>query len=250
MQTPAERSKQLAEDHWKYVKATIAVHNPTGQAFTLAEVMAIAEHHYLTAAQHFYGHAVEDVNNGLFRPRIGSPLSPEEVEKISKEVVNTPPICASCARGPAECSHSAETVKWCGWYFSNLREQIAEAEEPQPLDLSLPTITICCTPSQIMEKFKEEVEEYAKSASGSMSQFIEAWDVIQVAQTYREHGGADQDLEISAGIVEWNLKGWHETDRPVMQAKAAMLLKNATRGYYSPEVNQIIIETNGECFTP
>lgn len=70
--TPAERAKQLAEDHWQYVEATLKIHG------CYEEELKKAAHHYLTAAEHFYLHAVEDVNAGLFRKRIGEPLTPQE----------------------------------------------------------------------------------------------------------------------------------------------------------------------------
>ncbi|OHD19274.1 MAG: hypothetical protein A2Y38_23805 [Spirochaetes bacterium GWB1_59_5] len=70
-------------------------------AYTAAEVMEIAEHHYLTAAYHFYMHAVEDCANGIFRPRIGEPLTAAEVDDI------TASIPSGCQNG--ECAHHAPT---------------------------------------------------------------------------------------------------------------------------------------------
>jgi hypothetical protein len=142
MTTETERAKQLAEDHWKYISATLKVHG-VGE-----EETEIIGHHYTTAMIHGFIHGVEAERTGLFRPQIGpdyiaeeveaaiqQALSGQEAERISGEMANTPPICASCARGYAECDNAGETVKWCGWYDSALREQIAEAKEPQALDL-------------------------------------------------------------------------------------------------------------------
>jgi hypothetical protein len=235
MTTETERAKQLARNHWGYIEATLATHG------VQQEELTIIGHHYTTAMIHGFGHGVEAERRGDFRPRIGDPLPPEEVERISREVAKTPPLCVSCASDAAKCEHSGETVKWCGWYTSSLRERIAEAKEPQALDLSLPTIAICCTPFQILEKFKEEVEEYNAAEPGSMAQLIEAWDVIQVAQTYREHGGCSENADVTA--IAWNLQGWDATGRPVMQAKRAMLVKNAARAMYSDKDNAAILAT-------
>lgn len=122
--TPAERAKQLAEDHWQYVEATLKIHG------CYEEELKKAAHHYLTAAQHFYLHAVEDTNNGLFRPRIGSPLPPEEVERINRQVA--PYLCDSCQyAGNCLLLGCGGKATRCPSYASNLREQIAEAKETE-----------------------------------------------------------------------------------------------------------------------
>jgi len=36
---------------------------------------------------------------------------------------------------------------------------------------------------------------------------------------------------------------------PVMEAKAVMLVKNAAREYYAPEVNAAILSSNGHSWT-
>jgi hypothetical protein len=260
MTTETERAKQLAEDHLSWV----AGYN---KALGLTMIpMAAAEYLYRTAIYHGVGHGIELERKGEFRPRIGDPLPPEEVERISGEHR----LCTSCAHGICEallvercdetgqcdryvapslcesCSKrnncpldSPNAVKQCGQYVSSLRERIAEAKEPQALDFKLPTIAICCTPAQILEKFKEEVKEYEDAAPGSMAQLIEAWDVIQVAQTYREHGGCSHNVE--TGAVVCNLQDWHGAGRPVMQAKRAMMIKNAARAMYSDKDNAAIL---------
>ena len=102
-QDPKTRAKELAAAHWHgYVQPTLAVHARGQQlAYTAAEVMEIAEHHYLTAAYHFYMHAAEDCANGIFRKRIGEPLTAAEVDDI------TASIPSGCQNG--ECAHHAPT---------------------------------------------------------------------------------------------------------------------------------------------
>jgi hypothetical protein len=178
---------------------------------------------------------------------IHTPLPPEEVERISGKVAPLPLLCKTCGQEDCstnrmnECEKYAQCARWIEKPASSLRERIAEAKEPQALDLKLPTIAIRCTPAQILEKFKEEVDEYNAAATGSMAQLIEAWDVIQVAQTYREHGGCSENADVTA--IAWNLQGWDATGRPVMQAKRAMLVKNAARAMYSDKDNAAILAT-------
>jgi hypothetical protein len=256
MTTETERAKQLADAHWNgYVGELL-------RAFGV-NVADADGFNFISAFQHGYKHAVEDIRAGMFRPQIGPDYIADEVERIS-ESLNldggvwagagtwtphpdeiTPPhpgatLCRSCQRD-GHCIGYYPTTEdgGCEGYASSLRERIAEAKEPQALDLSLPTIAICCTPFQILEKFKEEVEEYNVAEPGSMAQLIEAWDVIQVAQTYREHGGCSHDVE--TGVVVCNLQDWHGAGRPVMQAKRAMLVKNAARAMYSSEDNAAIL---------
>jgi hypothetical protein len=240
------RAKKLADAHWNgYVSPLICSHAKEDRFYSHEEMLRLCKFHYLTAAVHFFGHGVEAERKGEFRPRIGTPLPPEEVERISGEVAPPHPtatLCHSCQRDGHCCGdYPATKDGGCEGYFSSLRERIAEAKEPQALDLSLPTIAICCTPFQILEKFKEEVEEYNVAEPGSMAQLIEAWDVIQVAQTYREHGGCSHDVE--TGVVVCNLQDWHGAGRPVMQAKRAMLVKNAARAMYSDKDNAAILAT-------
>jgi hypothetical protein len=198
------------------------------------------------------------------------PLPPEDVERISGAMAKTPPLCVSCALNGNECEHSGETVKWCGHYTSSLRDRIAEAKEdahsyeireangvklqpgqfyhikaeakePQALDLSLPSIMLECTAEEAYNKYLSERKEWMATIDGTMSELIEKWDCIQAYQTHVEHKG-----KLPHEGDENAIRRYVEEGRPVMQAKAAMLLKNAKRGYYAPEVNQIIIASNGE----
>lgn len=75
--TEKERAKQLAEEHWGYVKVTLCVHGVDD------EVLQVVQHHYLTAAVHFHFHGVEDERNGMFRPKIGVPLTTGEIAAIA-----------------------------------------------------------------------------------------------------------------------------------------------------------------------
>jgi hypothetical protein len=196
--------------------------------------------------------------------RCHTPLPPEEVERISGEVAKTPPICVSCASDAAKCEHSGETVKWCGWYTSSLRERIAEAKgtaiseidiglvvmaeakEPQALDLSLPSIMLECTAEEAHRKYAEENAEWLTTDIGTMEELIERWDCLQALNTYLDRGGDAAFVMDEINYITHDLKAYAAKGAKLMEAKAAAILKNAKRGYYSPEVNQIIIASNGE----
>jgi len=61
------RIAKLSSDHWtKYVVGLILVHSDVTRMYTHAEMMAIAEFHYISATIHGYGHGVEDERDGLF----------------------------------------------------------------------------------------------------------------------------------------------------------------------------------------
>lgn len=75
--TETERAKQLATAHWGYVAGVIRVHGADEQ--TIKE----CGHHFTTAFEHAYGHALEDERNGMFRPRIGEPLTTGEIDAIT-----------------------------------------------------------------------------------------------------------------------------------------------------------------------
>lgn len=170
-----------------------------------------------------------------------TPLPAEEVERISREVASAS-LCDSCAKADVSCPvypAPLSTVS-CVEYVSSLREQIAEAKEPQPLDLSLPSIALECTAEEAWEKLGTERQEWVDAKIGSFEELVEKWDCLQAHHTYKERGGIKNTTDVT-GIETY----YHE-NRPVMRAKAAMLLKNAQRGYYSPETCAIIIASNGE----
>ena len=52
--TPLSRPKQLANDHWSYIKELLLTHSHTDQ-----EIKVIG-FHYKTAFEHGYKHAIED----------------------------------------------------------------------------------------------------------------------------------------------------------------------------------------------
>jgi len=58
-----ERAAKLAHHHWGYAGKTISIVTPSQAAYTHAEMMAIAEHIYISTATHFHGHGVEDERN-------------------------------------------------------------------------------------------------------------------------------------------------------------------------------------------
>ena len=53
MKISKEIPKELLESHWKDIHDTLVAHEE------MPELILIAEHHYLTAARHFWKHAVE-----------------------------------------------------------------------------------------------------------------------------------------------------------------------------------------------
>ena len=80
--TEKERAKQLAEEHWKYVGALLQTHG-VGE-----EELAIIAFHYKSAAVHFHLHGAEDERNGMFRPKIGEPLTIGEIAAIARPCSN------------------------------------------------------------------------------------------------------------------------------------------------------------------
>lgn len=72
-----KRAVKLASDHFEYIKATLLVHGVVKD-----EIDKIA-HHYITAMIHGYKHAISDERNGMFRPKIGEPLTTGEIAAIA-----------------------------------------------------------------------------------------------------------------------------------------------------------------------
>jgi hypothetical protein len=72
---------------------------------------------------------------------IHTPLPPEEVERISGKVAPLPLLCKTCGQEDCstnrmnECEKYAQCARWIEKPASSLRERIAEAKEPQALDL-------------------------------------------------------------------------------------------------------------------
>jgi hypothetical protein len=142
MTTETERAKQLAEDHWNgYVSPLICNHAKEDHLYSHEDMLRLCKFHYLTASVHFFGHGVEAERKGEFRPRIGDPLPPEEVERISGKVAPLPLLCKTCGQEDCstnrmnECEKYAQCARWIEKPASSLRERIAEAKEPQALDL-------------------------------------------------------------------------------------------------------------------
>jgi hypothetical protein len=253
MTTETERAKKLADDHLSWV----AGYN---KALGLTMIpMAAAEYLYRTAIYHGVGHGIELERSGIFRPRIGDPLPPEEVERIIGEVAPLPLLCKTCGQEDCstnrmnECEKYAQCARWIEKPASSFRERIAEAKEPQALDLSLPSITLPGDVDKVWMKYHEEYAEWARSNPNTIEGLMELWDCIQVLQTIAERGGHSDHL---AELYTTAAKKFLGEGKPVMEAKRAMLLKNAhrlrptiggeqTHGYYSPEVCAIIIASNG-----
>jgi hypothetical protein len=259
MTTETERAKQLADAHWNgYVGELL-------RAFGV-NVADADGFNFISAFQHGYKHAVEDIRAGMFRPQIGPDYIADEVERIS-ESLNldggvwagagtwtphpdeiTPPhpgatLCRSCQRD-GHCIGYYPTTEdgGCEGYISSLRERIAEAKEPQALDLSLPSITLECTAAEAYAKYLEECAEVDK-AETVLHSLIELWDCIQAIQTSIEKGGEWQSLY--AGLMD-DMLDRERRGNQVLLARRAMLMKNAARWRYSDSVNRIIIESNGE----
>ena len=235
MNKETDRANELAEAHWGYVGQVLKMHGITDP--TLRQY----GFHYTTAFAHAYGHAIEDEHNGMFRPRIGDTLSPAEVNAVAKvaKVKDADPLpsaaislCETCAIG---CRTEGSVVTKC-WEYTPADRKVP----PDPLDFTLPSYAVGTNRREALEKFREELEEYGNAADGSMAQLIEAWDCAQVSQTYREHGGCIHDIP-ERGAILCNLTSWHNTGRPVMQARKIMLIKNAAREMYSEADNARIL---------
>jgi hypothetical protein len=155
-----------------------------------------------------------------------------------------------------ECEKYAQCARWIEKPASSLRERIAEAKEPQALDLSLPSITLPGDVDKVWMKYTEEQAEWMRSDPKTVEGLMELWDCIQVLQTVAERGGhGDHLVELYTSAAEKFL----QEGKPVIEAKRAMLLKNAKRlrptvggdqshGYYSPKVCAAIIASNGHRF--
>jgi hypothetical protein len=193
---------------------------------------------------------------------IHTPLPPEEVERIIGEVAPLPLLCKTCGQEDCstnrmnECEKYAQCARWIEKPASSLRERIAEAKEPQALDLSLPSITLPGDVDKVWMKYTEEQAEWMRSDPKTVEGLMELWDCIQVLQTVAERGGhGDHLVELYTSAAEKFL----QEGKPVIEAKRAMLLKNAKRlrptvggdqshGYYSPKVCAAIIASNGHRF--
>lgn len=55
-----EHAKELIRAHWKYMEKVLTTGADLNRTFTFAEVMAMREWDYTSAALHFYGHGIED----------------------------------------------------------------------------------------------------------------------------------------------------------------------------------------------
>lgn len=55
MENKIERAKKLANDHWKYIEALLYTHDEP------EDNVKKAEFHYITAFEHGYKHALEDI---------------------------------------------------------------------------------------------------------------------------------------------------------------------------------------------
>ena len=83
--TEKERAKKLAAEHWGYVEGVILAAKYEVSDSAMKEIA----YHYKTAFAHGYKHSVEDERAGMFRPSIGEPLTPAEVDAISEP-------CSAC----------------------------------------------------------------------------------------------------------------------------------------------------------
>lgn len=77
------RMKKMIDSHWAYVGGALSVGQDTDQIFTFEQVMKIREHDYRTAAEHFYGHGMEDAKNGFNK----QPVQKKTFEEIEELVV-------------------------------------------------------------------------------------------------------------------------------------------------------------------
>jgi hypothetical protein len=163
---------------------------------------------------------------------------------------NPAPLCPSCRRYDTEChgansEYPATADGGCEGYIK--AESVATAKQAPPtaadtpLDFTLPSIALKCTAEEAKAKFHSEVEEYRATKEGSMAELIERWDCYHALRTYYERGG---NVEWYQDVVRFpmdDLSKWFAEGRPVMQARRAMLIKNAARAMYSDEDNAAIL---------
>ncbi|OHD26878.1 MAG: hypothetical protein A2Y38_15505 [Spirochaetes bacterium GWB1_59_5] len=260
-QDPKTRAKELADAHWD---------NYNGPLLTLAGVdpfvLKLCAYIYKSAGCHFYKHAVDDIAAGIFRPRIGEPLTAAEVDDITdfatasgcqKGGCRHCDILAPCncslygMAGPMTCKDyldpddsgeiiappSATIEEVCGILADRAAGEVIPPDLTPiatfgPLDLSLPSITQKGDLDAVMAKHLEEYHEWKNAPALSMAQFIEAWDCQQTIQTYQERGG-------NVNLLPYIMDGWlnarMQAGHPILQAKRIMEIKNAARGKYSPE---------------
>lgn len=254
-------AKKLAREHWGYIEATLTVHG------VQPEELAVIGHHYTTAMIHGIGHGIEMERRGDFRPRIGAPLSAQEVDDITAsipsgcqnwECAHHAPACpCNCQlygmAGPGFCQfylnpddaeESGETLAPPSATIEEVCGILADRAAGEVLNLSLPSIALECTPSQAWFKYVDECREFMAEPTDSWPQIIEAWDCCQSMQTYRE-----RESGCNIRLPEKKLSEMYDRGLPVMEAKAVMLVKNAAREYYAPEVNAAILSSNGHSWT-
>lgn len=165
---------------------------------------------------------------------------PEEPEVRPKE---TEGLCATCQKTRPECGNSTVggVVTYCIRWVDAKQEAPTAAE--QPLDFTLPSIALKCTAEEAKAKFESEVEEYRATKEGSMAELIERWDCYHALRTYYERGGNVEWYQDVVRFIMEDISKWFAEGRPVMQAKRAMLIKNAARAMYSDEDNAAILAT-------
>jgi hypothetical protein len=157
------------------------------------------------------------------------------------------------------CNHSISYLRNCAAYLPGAMRQCvsyttAKQEPPTaagtPLNFTLPSIALKCTAEEAWKKFESELKEWRAAELGSAEELIERWDCLQALQTFYERGGNVTHYQTHVGVIMHDLAKWHSMGRAVMVARAAMVVKNARRNYYAPEVNAAIIASNGASFTP
>lgn len=55
------RAKELANAHWSYIEGLLLAHYGS-----VTPDIEVARFHYLSAAEHFYKHAIEDIEAGYY----------------------------------------------------------------------------------------------------------------------------------------------------------------------------------------
>jgi hypothetical protein len=209
-QESKEFATKLAADHTAFIAGLI---NSTGLNVLPVQTALFL---YETAMVHAFGHGVEWADN----------------QKSAGHV------CGCVAKeSPFDLVAKGKLPAAFGPFVPH-----TEATTPDPLDLRLPSIVLECTAAKAWCKFEEEVAEYG--VANGLHALIELWDAQQALQTYRERGGkVGGDYNVGATLARF-----HDAGEPVMEAKRAMLIKNATKsredggtGYYSEDVNESII---------
>lgn len=103
----------------------------------------------------------------------------------------------------------------------------------EPLDLRLPSYALPCTAEEAEEKYREECREWGNCLAGTLESIIEAWDVMQAAQTWSQIAQSKQSARALASASD-RLSQYYYCGGDAMKGRRILLIKLAARAKYSP----------------